>query len=128
MFVQTLKAAKLILQLLHLTIFIVKVTKNISFILFIYFNDLKIGVLGAEVAIGLNYTKQIEAKSQDENYIQKLKEDYINNSLSPYIAAENGLIDGIIFPEDTRKIIIKCLISLKHKVIKRKIKKGKSFR
>ncbi len=90
-------------------------------------HNAQIGVLGAEAAMNLIYAKQIEAHKNDENYIQKLKEDYINNSLSPYIVAENGLIDGIIFPEETREIIAKCLNSLKLKAVKSNVKKRTIF-
>jgi acetyl-CoA carboxylase carboxyltransferase component len=75
----------------------------------------EIGIMGADAAVHLLYAKQIIANQNDATFINLLKEEYTQQNLSPAIAAENHLIDGIILPAETRKTIIKCLKSLENK-------------
>lgn len=75
----------------------------------------QIGVVGVESAMHLIYAKEIKNHHNDEQYIQTIKDNYINNCLSPFLAAENGLIDGVISPVETRRVIIKCLNCLVNK-------------
>lgn len=76
----------------------------------------QIGVVGLESAMHLIYAKEIELHQHDQAYINTLKENYINNYLSPYVAAENGLIDGIISPAETKKVLINSLKCMQNKV------------
>jgi propionyl-CoA carboxylase beta chain len=41
--------------------------------------------------------------------------DYSERLLNPYIAAERGLVDGVIEPADTRREIASALRALEHK-------------
>jgi acetyl-CoA carboxylase carboxyltransferase component len=78
-------------------------------------NTAEIGIMGTEAAVHLLFAKQIEASKHDATFIQQTKDAYKTQYLSPEVAAENHLIDGIIAPAETRKIIIKCLKSLEYK-------------
>ena len=48
--------------------------------------------------------------------MEKLIQEYKEKISNPYIAAERGYIDDVIFPEETRSILNKCLTILETKV------------
>jgi len=69
----------------------------------------EIAVMGAEGAINiLNRNISSEERS-------KAIEEYNNNFANPYKAAENGYIDEVIYPRQTRYKIIEALESCKNK-------------
>ena len=69
----------------------------------------EIAVMGPEGAANIIHRKEIEEK---EELKQKLTEEYKYKFVNPFIAAENGIIDAIIQPRDTRRILIKSLNTL----------------
>ncbi|MCB0507569.1 MAG: carboxyl transferase domain-containing protein [Chitinophagales bacterium] len=77
----------------------------------------QIGVIGTEAAMSLIYAKELEENKHDASYLDKKKSMYEATHLSPYIAAKDGLIDGIIEPNQTKKVLIKCLMSLQNKAV-----------
>lgn len=79
-------------------------------------HNAQIGVLGVEAAMQLIYAKEIALHQDDETYLQNLRETYIKDHISPYTSAENGIIDGVISPTETRKVLINSLKSLQNKV------------
>lgn len=75
----------------------------------------EIAVMGAEGAVGLLYRKEIsEADSPDTFRTEKIDE-YKEKFASPYVAAENGFIDEVIEPSQTRPKLIRALSLLKNK-------------
>ena len=62
-----------------------------------------------------------ELKKKQETKVEELQEkieDYIEKFANPYIAAERGFIDEVIFPRETRQKIIAAFKMLENKVDK----------
>jgi acetyl-CoA carboxylase carboxyltransferase component len=74
----------------------------------------QVAVMGAEGAVNILYRKELEA-AKDEETKNKLVKEYSDKFVNPIIAAQRGIIDGIIRPRDTRKELIRALGVLKDK-------------
>jgi acetyl-CoA carboxylase carboxyltransferase component len=74
----------------------------------------QVAVMGAEGAVNILYRKEIES-AKDEETRSKLVKDYSDKFVNPIIAAQRGIIDGIIQPRQTRKELIKALSVLRDK-------------
>jgi len=66
--------------------------------------------------------RELTGKNADKIRKEKV-EEYKEKFLNPYIAAEEGRVDLIIEPKDTRKTLVKCLEMLLNKREKRPAKK-----
>ncbi|MFF9017388.1 acyl-CoA carboxylase subunit beta [Streptomyces sp. NPDC014870] len=76
----------------------------------------EIAVMGAEGAANVIFRREIaDADDPDEVRAQKIKE-YKAELMHPYYAAERGLVDDVIDPRDTRRVLIGSLdmLSSKH--------------
>ena len=69
----------------------------------------EIAVMGSEGAVNIIFRKEIGESSDPEKKHQELTEEYKDKFASPYIAAEMGYIDRVIFPRDTRKELLVAL-------------------
>ena len=69
----------------------------------------EIAVMGSEGAVNIIFRKEIKESEDPEKMRQKLTEEYKEKFASPYIAAEMGYIDRVIFPRDTRKELLIAL-------------------
>jgi acetyl-CoA carboxylase carboxyltransferase component len=69
----------------------------------------EIAVMGSEGAVNIIFRKEIKESVDPEKMRQKLTEEYKEKFASPYIAAEMGYIDRVIFPRDTRKELLIAL-------------------
>ena len=69
----------------------------------------EIAVMGSEGAVNIIFRKEIRDSEDPEKKHQKLTEEYKEKFASPYVAAEMGYIDRVIFPKDTRKELIIAL-------------------
>lgn len=78
-------------------------------------------VLGAEGAVSIIHRKQISNSEFSEQEKEKLIKDYEREYMNPYIAAEKGYIDEVIFPEETHLKISNALKLLSQKDIKKSI-------
>jgi acetyl-CoA carboxylase carboxyltransferase component len=75
----------------------------------------EIAVMGAEGAANIIYRNEI-AKSNDEATLRNtLVSEYKYKYVNPFIAAENGIIDAVIRPRETRAELIKALRALAKK-------------
>jgi acetyl-CoA carboxylase carboxyltransferase component len=75
----------------------------------------EIAVMGPEGAANIIFKNEImESPNPEETRKQKVKE-YTEKFANPYVAAENGHIDAVINPIDTRKYIIQALETCKDK-------------
>ena len=72
-------------------------------------------VLGAEGAVSIMYGRQIDASKDPEAEKARLVAEYDKQFMTPYIAAEKGYIDEVIFPEETRARIQSAFEALKLK-------------
>jgi propionyl-CoA carboxylase beta chain len=73
----------------------------------------EIAVMGAEGAVGLLYRKEIA--ENDETYRKDKVAEFEEKFANPYVAAENGFIDEVIEPAQTRPKLIRALSLLENK-------------
>ncbi|MEN9692651.1 MAG: hypothetical protein RLZZ330_295 [Actinomycetota bacterium] len=75
----------------------------------------QIAVMGAQGAVNILYRKELEEASDKVAKRAELVEDYEDTLANPYVAAERGYIDRVIFPHETRSMVIRGLRSLRNK-------------
>ncbi|MDE1565658.1 acyl-CoA carboxylase subunit beta [Actinotignum sanguinis] len=73
----------------------------------------EIAVLGAEGAVAITGRRRLrEAEQNGEDVAavrQQLIEEYTRDNVNPFLSVERGELDGIIAPEDTRRVLIESL-------------------
>ncbi len=69
----------------------------------------EIAVMGAEGAVNILYRRDVQAAEDPEARRTELVDDYERRLNNPYVAAARGLIDDVIEPADTRRILINSL-------------------
>jgi propionyl-CoA carboxylase beta chain len=75
----------------------------------------EIAVMGPSGAANILYRKQLAAAEDPEAERARLEEEYRQNYLTPYAAANAGYIDDVIEPAETRPMIIKALRAIANK-------------
>ena len=75
----------------------------------------EIAVMGGEGAVNIIYRRELLNASDPEGQRAQLLNDYGDQFLSPYLAADLGYIDAVIAPEETRKVILRAFDSLSNK-------------
>jgi propionyl-CoA carboxylase beta chain len=65
--------------------------------------------MGAEGAVNILFRHQIAAAEDPKARRQELIDDYEAKFNNPYVAAARGLIDDVIEPRDTRRVLIRGL-------------------
>lgn len=75
----------------------------------------QIAVMGAEGAVNLLYRKELQAADDVEVTRKKYIDEYNNELSNPYVAAEHGYVDQVIYPHETRSQIIRFLRLLRSK-------------
>src|SRR5919204_998646 len=68
----------------------------------------EISVMGPEGAVNIIFRKQVEAADDPVAKKAELVEDF-RQTIDPYIAAGNAMVDDIIDPRETRPVVIKAL-------------------
>tara|TARA_B100000424_G_scaffold271231_1_gene273094 strand:+ start:1208 stop:2752 length:1545 start_codon:yes stop_codon:yes gene_type:complete len=66
----------------------------------------EIAVMGADGAVNIIFRKDIEEADDPVKVHKELSDNYKEKFASPYVAAEMGYIDRVIFPRETRKELI----------------------
>lgn len=74
----------------------------------------EIAVMGPEAAVNIIFRSELSTKNPGGGR-EQLTEEYRRTFANPFKAAELGYIDQVIFPEETRPILIRSLETLKHK-------------
>ncbi|RME82574.1 MAG: acyl-CoA carboxylase subunit beta [Caldilineae bacterium] len=69
----------------------------------------EIAVMGAEGAVNILFRKEMEKAENPEEVRKKLVAEYERQFNNPYVAAARGLIDDVIEPRDTRRVLIRAL-------------------
>jgi propionyl-CoA carboxylase beta chain len=69
----------------------------------------EIAVMGAEGAVNILFKKQVSEAENPEAKRRELVDHYEENFNNPYVAASRGLIDDVIEPKDSRRILVKAL-------------------
>jgi acetyl-CoA carboxylase carboxyltransferase component len=75
----------------------------------------EIAVMGADGAVNILYRKQISESSAPVEERKQVMQQYREQFLNPYAAAEHGYIDEVIEPAETRQRIITALHALRDK-------------
>jgi acetyl-CoA carboxylase carboxyltransferase component len=75
----------------------------------------EIAVMGAEGAANVVFRRRIAEADNPDALREKLVEEYRQELMHPFYAAERGLVDDVIDPADTRSVIIDALEMLKAK-------------
>ena len=78
----------------------------------------EISVMGPEGAVNIIFNKQIEASDNPEETRAKLI-DAIRAQITPYLAAGWAMIDDVIDPTETRRVIIRGIEQARHKKVDR---------
>jgi propionyl-CoA carboxylase beta chain len=76
----------------------------------------EVAVMGAEGAANIVYRREI-LSGPDQEAVRKAKtEEFRERFANPFVAAENGFIDDVIEPHETRPRVIRALRMLATKV------------
>ena len=75
----------------------------------------EIAVMGAEGAVDIIHKKEIATADNKDELKSKLVTEYNDKFSNPDIAAQLGLIDNIIKPSETRKVVIDSFKDLVNK-------------
>ncbi|MFE1785216.1 acyl-CoA carboxylase subunit beta [Streptomyces sp. NPDC059506] len=75
----------------------------------------EIAVMGAEGAANVIFRRQIAASDDPGATRERLVKEYRAELMHPYYAAERGLVDDVIDPADTRRVLIRSLDVLREK-------------
>jgi propionyl-CoA carboxylase beta chain len=76
----------------------------------------EIAVMGPEGAVQILSRREIDAAEDPVAKRAELIQDYVEKFASPYRAAELGFVDSVIYPRDTRRVLIKAFAQLENKV------------
>ncbi|MCI0383409.1 acyl-CoA carboxylase subunit beta [Streptomyces sp. CNQ085] len=75
----------------------------------------EIAVMGAEGAANVVFRRRIAEAADPEATRAELVKEYRSELMHPYYAAERGLVDDVIDPADTRRILARSLAMLRRK-------------
>ncbi|HEY7052931.1 MAG TPA: carboxyl transferase domain-containing protein, partial [Mycobacterium sp.] len=75
----------------------------------------QVAVMGAAGAADIVFRREISTAKDPERRRRELVDEYATTLLSPYVAAERGLVDDVIDPADTRRVLIRALKVLRSK-------------
>ncbi|MEU8685491.1 acyl-CoA carboxylase subunit beta [Streptomyces sp. NPDC048611] len=75
----------------------------------------EIAVMGAEGAANVIFRREIKAADDPESVRSQRIKEYKTELMHPYYGAERGLIDDVIDPRDTRRVLIRSLAMLRAK-------------
>jgi propionyl-CoA carboxylase beta chain len=76
----------------------------------------EIAVMGPKGAVEIIFKKEIENADDPEEELNKKLQEYIEKFANPFVTAERGYVDDIIYPRETRRRIINALDLLSEKV------------
>ena len=72
-------------------------------------------VMGAEGAAEILYKKELAEATDPVERRKELIQEYNDELANPYVAAERGYIDQVIYPHSTRETIIRVMRLLRTK-------------
>jgi propionyl-CoA carboxylase beta chain len=78
----------------------------------------EIAVMGPKGAVELIHRKEIQASADPETVLHDKMDQYRRTFANPFLAAQRGYIDDVIFPRDTRHRLIRTLQVLEGKTAK----------
>lgn len=69
----------------------------------------ELAVMGAEGAVNILFRSELKNAADPAERRRELVEDYERRFNNPYVAAARGLIDDVIEPRDTRRVLVRAL-------------------
>jgi acetyl-CoA carboxylase carboxyltransferase component len=75
----------------------------------------EIGIMGADQAVGVIHRRELEVSDEREALRARLASLYADEHLSVDVAVQDGFVDEVIFPQDTRNRLIWGLRTLAHR-------------
>ncbi|WSC85346.1 acyl-CoA carboxylase subunit beta [Streptosporangium sp. NBC_01639] len=75
----------------------------------------EIAVMGAQGAVNVLFRKELVAAADPEGLRAELTDEYTEQLMHPYYAAERGLVDDVIDPAETRAAVARGLAMLRNK-------------
>ena len=69
----------------------------------------EIAVMGSKGAAEVIYRKEIVSAPDPDKVLAQRSEEYRRTYVNPFLSAQRGYIDDVIFPRDTRHRIIRSL-------------------
>jgi len=78
----------------------------------------EIAVMGPRGACEVIYRKEMKKSDNADAFLDEKMEEYREIHLNPFLAAERGYIDDVIFPRNTRHRLIRSLQFLESKKVK----------
>ena len=69
----------------------------------------EIAVMGAAGAVNILFRNELQSAAHPQERWRELVDDYEDKFNNPYVAASRGLIDDVIEPRDTRRVLIRAL-------------------
>lgn len=75
----------------------------------------ELAVMGAAGAVNILFRKEVSTAPDPAARRKELEDDYENKFNNPYVAAARGMIDDVIEPRDTRRVMIRALEVCLHK-------------
>jgi propionyl-CoA carboxylase beta chain len=75
----------------------------------------RIGILGAQQAVGITQRREIAAADDSQATLERLAEQYAFEHQGAHAAARDGVIDELIAPSETRGRLIAALAALRAK-------------
>lgn len=79
----------------------------------------EIAVMGPRGAAEVIYRKEISSSTDPETALNRKAEEYRTTYLNPFLAAERGYLDDVIFPRRTRRRLIRGLQFLEGKKLEK---------
>ncbi|HEV3380609.1 MAG TPA: acyl-CoA carboxylase subunit beta [Trebonia sp.] len=75
----------------------------------------EIAVMGAEAAVGIIHRRDLASADDPDHLRARLVTEYTEQLMHPFYAAERGLVDDVIDPQDTRAVLCRALSMLREK-------------
>ncbi|WP_129670737.1 acyl-CoA carboxylase subunit beta [Candidatus Chloroploca sp. Khr17] len=69
----------------------------------------ELAVMGAAGAVNILFRNEVKAAADPKARSQQLVSDYQEKFNNPYVAAARGLIDDVIEPRDSRRVLVRAL-------------------
>jgi acetyl-CoA carboxylase carboxyltransferase component len=74
-----------------------------------------VAVLGPEAAADVVFRREIAASDDPQRRRRELLDAYAEQLVDPFAPAERGLVDDVIDPADSRRVLAESLALLRHK-------------
>ncbi len=111
----TVPRIQLILRKAYGGAYIVMDSKSIGADLSFAWPSNEVAVMGADAAANIIFRKELAAAPDPEARRAELVAEYAERLMTPYVAAERGLVDDVIDPRTTRSVLIRSLAFLRAK-------------